>query len=151
MMKKWKQLSISVLKVTITFFDKLIIFVHHTYRTTMTNIQKIQHKGKEIIYVDYRGQSEDEMLTTASSLRDFLLTDPGDHLRLVNISDTPATRKFTAYIRELGKETKHIPVKAAIVGITGAKKVLLTGYNRLLGGAMRPFDDEETAKEYLVS
>lgn len=117
----------------------------------MPGLQKITHKGKEIIYVDYRGQSEDEMLATAQELKDFLMTDPEHHLRLVNITDTPATRKFTAFIRELGKETKHIPVKAAIVGITGAKKVLLSGYNRLLGGAMRPFDDEETAKEYLVN
>ncbi|GAB4250574.1 MAG: hypothetical protein Tsb0034_29750 [Ekhidna sp.] len=116
----------------------------------MPQIQKIFHNGKPIIYVDYRGQSEEEMLETAASLRDYLLNHPEPHLRLVNISDTPATRKFTAYIRELGKETKHIQVKAAIVGITGAKKVLLSGYNRLLGGAMRPFDDEETAKEYLT-
>lgn len=114
-------------------------------------IQNINYQGQEIVYIDYRGQSEEQMLETAASLRDYLLSDPGEHLRLVNISDTPATRKFTAYIRELGKETKHVPVKGAIVGITGAKKVLLSGYNRLLGGAMRPFDDEETAKQYLIS
>ncbi|MEQ8629061.1 hypothetical protein [Ekhidna sp.] len=125
--------------------------MHHTYLTTMPGFQKITHKGKEIVYVDYRGQSEEEMLKTASDLRDFLLSDPGEHLRLVNITDTPATRKFTAFIREMGKETKHVPVKGAVVGITGAKKVLLSGYNRLLGGAMRPFDDEEIAKNYLVS
>ena len=117
----------------------------------MPKIQKITYKGKEIIYVDYRGQSEEEMLETAASLRDYLISNPGEHLRLVNITDTPATRKFTAYIREMGKETKSVPVKGAVVGITGAKKVLLSGYNRLLGGAMRPFDDEETAKEYLAS
>lgn len=116
----------------------------------MPGIQKITHKGKEIVYVDYRGQSEEEMLETAASLREFLISAPGHHLRLVNITDTPATRKFTAYIRQLGKETKDVPVKGAVVGITGAKKVLLSGYNRLLGGAMRPFDDELTAKEYLV-
>ncbi|WP_436515003.1 hypothetical protein [Ekhidna sp. To15] len=117
----------------------------------MPGIQKITHKGKEIIYVDYRRRSESEMLEIARSLKEFLLSDPGYHLRLVNIADTPATRKFTAYIRELGKETKGVPVRGAVVGITGAKKVLLSGYNRLLGGAMRPFDDEETAKDYLVS
>ena len=116
----------------------------------MPGLQKINHKGKDIIYIDYRGQSEDEMLETAHQLRDFLMTGPGHHLRLVNISDTPATRKFTTFIRELGKETKDIPVKGAIVGITGAKKVLLAGYNRLLGGAMKPFDDEASAKDYLV-
>lgn len=117
----------------------------------MPAIQKLMHKGKEIIYIDYRGLNEEEMLEMAQSLRDFLMSNPGPHLRLVNISDTPATRKFTSYIRELGKETKHIPVKGAIVGITGAKKVLLSGYNRLLGGAMRPFEEEEVAKDYLVS
>ena len=117
----------------------------------MPGLQKITYKGREIVYIDYRGQSEHEMLQTASQLREYLMNEPRRHLRLVNISETPATRKFTAYIRELGKDTKHIPVKAAIVGITGAKKVFLSGYNRLLGGAMRPFDDEETAKEYLIS
>ena len=133
-------------------YTKLIILVMaHNLFTTMSGMQKISHKGKEIIYIDYRGQSEDEMLATAGKLKAFLLSDPGHHLRLVNITDTPATRKFTAYIRELGKETRDVPVKAAIVGITGAKKVLLAGYNRLLGGSMRPFDDEETAKEYLIS
>lgn len=117
----------------------------------MTTIQKIIHKGQEIIYVDYRGLDEHGMLDMAKSLKEFLILHPEYHLRLVNITDTPATRKFTTYIRQLGRDTKHIPMKAAIVGITGAKKVLLAGYNRLLGGAMRPFEDEETAKEYLIS
>jgi len=114
-------------------------------------VKKIHHKGKEIIYVNYVGETEDEMLQTAENLRDILITDQKPHLRLVNITDAFATTKFTAYIRQLGKDTKDIPVKAAIVGITGAKKVLLMGYNRILGGAMRPFDDEEAAKDYLVS
>lgn len=117
----------------------------------MPEIQKIIHKGRLIVYIDYRGQNEDEMIETATSLRKFLETNPRKHLRLINITDTPATRKFISYIRQLGKDTKHIPVKGAVVGIVGAKKVLLSGYNKLLGGAMRPFDDEEAAKEYLVN
>lgn len=117
----------------------------------MPTIKKINHQGKEIIYIDYRGLDEERMIELAQSLRAFLESSPGEHLRLVNITNTPAGRKFTSYIRQLGKDTKDVPVKAAIVGITGAKKVLLSGYNRLLGGAMRPFDDEETAKDYLVS
>ena len=34
----------------------------------MPGLQKITHKGKEIVYIDYRGQSEEEMLKTASDL-----------------------------------------------------------------------------------
>ena len=137
---------------TLFFVYKRIIFAWTlNHYTPMPTIQRINHKGKEIIYIDYRGLDEAKMIELAQSLRSFLEGEPGNHLRLVNISDTPAGRKFTSYIRQLGKDTKHIPVKGAIVGITGAKKVLLSGYNRLLGGAMRPFDDEETAKEYLVN
>ncbi len=114
------------------------------------SVKTIFHEGKEIIYVDYRGETEDQMLSTASELRDVLLRQNKKHLRLINITGAYATPKFTSYIRKLGKETKHLPTKAAIVGISGAKKVLLIGYNRILGGVMRPFDDEESAKEYLV-
>lgn len=116
----------------------------------MTGFQKIHYKGREIIYVDYRGQTEDEMLRTASDLREWLLATNKEHLRLINITEAFATPKFTEFIRKLGKETKHIPVRAAIVGITGAKKVLLLGYNRILGGKMKPFDNEQDAKEYLI-
>lgn len=116
----------------------------------MAGLQKIYHMGKEIIYVDYRGMKEEEMLATAQSLKVLLLRENKPHLRLVNISECFAKPKFTAYIREMGNEISHIPVKAAVVGITGAKKVLLMGYNRILGGSMRPFDHEEDAKNYLV-
>lgn len=116
----------------------------------MAGLQKIYHKGKEIIYVDYRGMNEEEMLATAQCLKELLIKENKAHLRLVNISECFATPNFTAYIRGMGKEISHIPVKAAIVGVTGAKKVLLMGYNRMLGGAMRPFDHEEDAKNYLA-
>lgn len=117
----------------------------------MSGVSKIFHKGKEIIYVDYSNKTEEEMLATAEDLRKILLANQKFHLRLVNLTEACATTKFTNYIRQLGKDTHHIPVKAAIVGITGAKKVLLHGYNRILGGSMRPFDDLESAKDYLVT
>jgi len=116
----------------------------------MSGFSKIKHQGKEIIYIDYRGQSEDEMIATASELREWLLSEKKYHLRLVNISDTFAKPRFTAYIRNLGKETKDIPMKAAIVGITGAKKVLLMGYNRIMSNSFKPFDSEEEALNYLI-
>ncbi len=114
-------------------------------------MEHITYNGKKIVYIDYRGLSEDKMIEKAEALKTWLLENKAYHLRLVNISDTYAKPKFTSYIRQLGKETKDIPFKGAIVGITGAKRVLLTGYNRLLGGKMKPFDTEEEAKNYLVS
>lgn len=117
----------------------------------MAGFSKIYYKGKEIIYVDYQGQSEDEMLGTASDLRDWLLHERKPHLRLVNITGAFAKPKFNQYIRKLGEETKDIPMKGAIVGVTGGKKALLIIYNKILGGSLKPFDTEEAAKEYLVN
>ena len=128
-----------------------VIAILEHKRKPMPAIKIISHKGHDIVYIDYRGLNEEEMLNLAKSLREHLLSNPQFHLRLVNITNIAATRKFTSFIRQLGRETKHIPVKAAIVGITGAKKVLLASYNKLLGGAMRPFENEDAAKEYLVS
>lgn len=117
----------------------------------MPGFSKFNHQGKEIIYVDYRGQSETEMIETASQLKEWLLNERKYHLRLVNISETFAQPRFAEFIRKLGKDTKDIPAKAAVVGITGAKKVLLMGYNRIMGNSLKPFDTEEEALAYLVS
>lgn len=117
----------------------------------MSGFKKRNYKGREIIYVDYRGLKEEGMIATATDLREWLLKENKDHLRLINITDCYATPKFTTYIRALGRETQAIPFRGAIVGITGAKRVLLMGYNRLLGGKLKPFDSEDEALEYLVS
>lgn len=117
----------------------------------MPGFQKIQYKGKEILYVDYRDSSEEQMIETAKALKNHLLAENRPHLRLVNITDAYAKPRFSKFIRQLGEDTKHIPFKGAIVGITGGKKALLMIYNKILGGAIRPFDTEEEAKEYLIN
>ncbi|WP_258105534.1 hypothetical protein [Marinoscillum sp. MHG1-6] len=116
----------------------------------MPGFQLINFKGKEIAYVDYRNQKENEMIAIASDLRQWLIKEGRPHLRLVNISEAYATQNFNKVIRQMGEETKHIPFKGAIVGVTGGKKALLLIYNRILGGKLKPFDTEEEAKAYLV-
>jgi len=53
-------------------------------------------------------------------------------------------------VKEAGKKTKHLTIKSGVVGITGAKKLLLTAYSAFTGINIKAFDDEESAKEWLV-
>jgi len=55
--------------------------------------------------------------------------------------------------KEVAKDTPKLATKRAIVGINSpSRKVLLKGYNLILGkDAIKPFNDFEEAKDYLVS
>ena len=117
----------------------------------MAGVSKIQYLGKEIIYVDYRGLNEEEMIVTANKAKNIVLTENKPHLQLTNTTGTKAGTKFLRVAREIAKETKHLTEKAAIVGIESSAKIILTTYNLFAGGKLIAFDSEDEAKEYLTN
>ena len=117
----------------------------------MEGYSVITYKNKEILYVDYRNtKSEQEMIDILESVCQFLLKENKQQLILTNISGVYALPGFMKKAKELGKKTKHLTPKEAIVGIVGPKKTLLMFYNLFTGVDIRPFDTEEEAKKYLV-
>ena len=111
----------------------------------------ITHKGKEIVYVDYRAvKSEQEMIEILESTGQFLLDENVPRRVLSNITGVYVLPRFMKRAKELGKKTNHLTSKEAIVGITGPKKTLLKFYNLFTGVDMKPFDNEEEAKDYLA-
>jgi hypothetical protein len=116
----------------------------------MGSVKTITYKGQEIIYTDFRDCTEEEMLQLLDQGQELVLQGKQQTLQLTNITRAYATRKFTVRANEVGKATKHLTRKEAIVGITGAKKVLFRAYNLLMGGVARTFETEEEAKEWLI-
>lgn len=116
----------------------------------MNRIQKIQYKGKEIIYVNYEGLREPEMVEILNQVEQIILSDNKPHLQLTNISDAFATPGFMAAAKIFGKKTQNLTSKSAIVGITGVKALLLKSYNFVSGDKLKAFATEDEAKEYLV-
>ncbi|MEO1254367.1 MAG: hypothetical protein AAFY41_05715 [Bacteroidota bacterium] len=114
-------------------------------------IQRIHHQGKEIIYIDYRGLSDEAMHQTLFKMKDTVLEIDKHHLRLVNVTGVSASARFRTEMRKIGKEIGHIPSKVAIVGLSASKKVVINAYNQLIGGGMKLFDTENQAKEYLIA
>ncbi|MFO7658682.1 MAG: hypothetical protein R6W78_16605 [Bacteroidales bacterium] len=111
----------------------------------------IDYKGHKILYADYRGlKSEDLMLKNLEKEAEFYRNCQFKVLSLNDYRDTFASKNFMSKITELGKEFKDRHLKSAVLGISGVKGILLNGYASLTGQPLRTFDDEVSAKEYLI-
>ncbi|MCV9385403.1 hypothetical protein [Reichenbachiella ulvae] len=119
----------------------------------MSGFSKINYKGKEIIYLDYRGASEEQMIEYLCAAEETILEEQKPFMTLTNIYDAYATKGYLSRAQELGRKTQHLSIAGAIVGVTGGKLVLLKVFNRMFakGEGLKPFDTEEEALDYLVS
>lgn len=116
----------------------------------MTHYSIIKHQGKEILYVDYRNLSTEEILQVMDDATAFALKENRPLLRLSNMIDVFAVPAVVERAKLSGKKTSHLTIKRAAVGIVGAKKLLFNAFNRFTGGNARAFDSVEDAKEWLV-
>lgn len=118
----------------------------------MDRLSIINYKGKEILYLDQRGLNGDDLLKGCKNADQFIKNYQKDTaLTLANFTDTTASQEVMNYLKS--EESVNINkkvVKAAVVGITGIKKILLNAYNTVTGGKYKAFETEEEAKEYLV-
>jgi hypothetical protein len=119
----------------------------------MPGVSKIYHKGKEILFIDYKGTANDlEMIAILKETQKIIISDNKEYLQLVDISNAFATPLYMQAAKQVAKETPKLAKKRALVGITSSsRKILLMGYNLLLGkNGLRPFDTLEEAKNWLV-
>ncbi len=116
----------------------------------MGSIKTITYKGQQIVYTDFRDCTEEEMIQLLDQGQELLLQGNQPTLQLINITRAYATSKFVARAKEVGNATKHLTRKEAIVGVTGAKKVMFYMYSQIMGGVSRAFETEEEGKEWLI-
>jgi hypothetical protein len=115
------------------------------------SVKWIDHKGKRILYVDFRGMDEHQMIAQLDVLAKEIAQAPGELLVLNNFEGASATTKFMARAKQTGKDRVGTKVtKSAALGITGVKEILLAGYNRFTGRSLVPFKTEAEALEWLV-
>lgn len=117
----------------------------------MAGYSVINYKGKEISYIDYRGMKLEQILQTIDEAVNDTLNANKSRALLTNISGAFLVPEFMEKSKEGTKKTRHLTLKSAVVGITGAKKILLNSYNMFTKANMKAFDNEESAKEWLIS
>lgn len=119
----------------------------------MPGYSYINHKNKEILYVDHRGLKSQEII---SNIRQMIPISEKckdkSLLGLFDFRDVIIDDEIMKFIKspENVNANKYYK-KSAILGVTGMRKVLLNVFNTLLGREVKAFENEEEAKEYLVS
>ena len=116
----------------------------------MPGVNKIKHKGKEILFIDYKGcRSEEEMVEILKQAQKIIIEDNKEYLQLTDLTDAFATPSYMKEAKKVAKDTPKLAKRRAIVGINSpGRKILLKGYNLILGKeAIRPFDGLEKAKD----
>lgn len=117
----------------------------------MKGLSKINHLGKEIVYLKYEGLTEPEIIDCLKEAQAVILADNKPYYTLTNFSGAFATKKVMEQAAILGQTTAHLAIKGAIVGADGAKSIMLKVFNRELESeGLTAFEDEKSALNFLV-
>jgi hypothetical protein len=114
-------------------------------------VQWLEHKGNKILYLDCRKLGPPEQVALLEKAAEVLMASPKKVRVLANVEDVYLTSEFMTTMKRLGKEVFALKVeKTAIVGVGGAKSVLLVAYNAATGRDMVSFKTEAKALEWLT-
>jgi len=113
----------------------------------------IEYKGKKILYQDYHGETEAQMLVSLEQAGKLAAASPTSVLSLSNVENASITDAFMKRSKEMGKEVFKAKIaKSAIFGMTGLKSIFLSSYTKLLNvDHLRACKTKEEALEWLVS
>jgi hypothetical protein len=111
----------------------------------------IEHKGKRILYADYRNQMGPAMVQTLELEIAEIRKHGKGALLLGDFRGSSTNDDFMTKAKGYGKELRDLSHRSAALGISGVKKILLGAYNAFSGDKIRAFDTEEEAKAHLIS
>jgi hypothetical protein len=118
----------------------------------MERVNKIYHKGKEIIFVDYSNvKDENEMIAIHKSHLAFVFSENKRYVYCADYTGAYTTPKYMKEVNDSLQNNKNLIIKGAFLGVTGAKNIILSGVIRLFRLNFKSFEDKNSALDYLVS
>ena len=116
------------------------------------SVKQIEHKGKTIVYIDYRGMTKlEEQLQNLDEMTEIVKTVKPPILTIANFEGVSGGNEFMDRVKDWGKEHQSLMGRQAVLGITGLKNILFQGYLRFTGDKnMKAFDSEVEALDWLV-
>jgi hypothetical protein len=115
-------------------------------------VKWMDHKGKRILYADYRGLKPEQIDSLARETDANLAASPVKVLFLTNIEGAIVTIETMRNVKKsAGSVLRDKVEKIAVVGVTGVKKVFFDAFVTALGKTnARSFRTEKEALEWLV-
>ena len=111
----------------------------------------VEHRDKKILYANHQDCGSEIIVATIKQSEELIIKMANPDLRLlVDIRNCEITNEVVNQFKETAKKIKDYRKKTAVLGITGVRKVMLIAVNKFSGIEAKAFDDEISAKEWLV-
>jgi len=112
----------------------------------------VEHKGRKILYIDYRELGSREVLQPISGTIDVVIASPGPVRILGNIGDAWVSPAVMKEMKKLGGTILRQKLeKTAVVGVTGVMNVFFNAYVAVAGkDTVRKFPGEKEALDWLA-
>jgi hypothetical protein len=118
----------------------------------MAGVQFIEHKGKKILHLDFSGCKSVELGKIVQEAKGLIGKQPEGSVRtLTDVTDTEMSKDTSAIVKDLTGFNKPYVVAAAVVGVTGLKKIIYNAVVALNGRNMSTFDTIAEAKDWLAT
>jgi hypothetical protein len=109
------------------------------------------YKGKKIFYARYDHLTLEELQTEINFVKNEVIQQsPDSMLALINVAGTIITPAALNLFKEIAVATNKQAHKTAVLGITGARRMMLDVVVKFSGMKVVPFDDETQAKDWLL-
>jgi len=119
--------------------------------TMEEKIRFIQYEGKKILHLDFSRCKADEILNTITKAKKVIATHP--ERSLLTLTDVTDARFSDAVAQEMKAFTAHnrpYVRAAAVVGVTGLKRIIFEAVIAFSGRKISTFDSIEKAKQWLI-
>ena len=117
----------------------------------MDRVRFINHKGIEILLLDFSGCQAMEIFPIFNSAKSMISSRPHSSLlTLADVTGTQVNDTISQQVRSFTIHNKPYVKASAVVGVEGIKKVILGKVEIASKREFREFDTLEQAKDWLV-
>jgi hypothetical protein len=118
----------------------------------MTRVQFIEHKGKKLLHLDFSGCRSSELEAIVQEAKRLVGAQPHGSVRtLTDVTETEMSKDTSAIVKDLTTFNKPYVTAAAVVGVTGLKKVIYNAIVAISGRNMSTFETIADAKDWLAT
>jgi hypothetical protein len=117
----------------------------------MERIQFIQHKGKQILHLNFTDAKADEVIRIVQEATGVIAAQPPSSLRtLTDVTGMSFNAQASDAMKEFARHNKPYVTAAAVVGVTGLKQIIYNAVLKFSGRNLVAFDSSAKAKDWLV-
>ena len=118
----------------------------------MERVQFIQHKGKQILHLDFTHAKPQEVVEASRAAISVIAKQPAKSIRtLTDVTNMNFDTASTQALKDLAKHNTPYVMAGAVVGITGLRQIIYNAVIKFSGRNLVVFDTPDLAKEWLIT